>query len=275
MLTAPDIDPVAFALPAISLFGQTFQLKVHWYGLMYLLGFAGAWALGVYRASRADSGWKREEIGDLIFYAVLGVIIGGRLGHVLFYQTGYYLEHPLRVLYLWEGGMSFHGGLLGVIVAMWWYARHTHRPFFAIADFVAPLVPLGLGLGRLGNFINHELWGKVSDVPWAMVFRGAGPYPRHPSQLYEFALEGVALFAILWWYSHRPRPLGAVSGLFLLGYGVFRFLVEFVRTPDVQLGYLAFGWVTMGQILCVPMMLFGAWLLWRRSRGAGAARSTA
>lgn len=253
MLTAPDIDPVAIHLG---------PLQIHWYGLMYLIGFLGAWWLGVYRAKRPGSGWQPQEIADLLFYGALGVILGGRIGYVLFYNFSYYLEHPIEVFYIWTGGMSFHGGLLGVITAMWLYARRTKRTFFNVADFVALLTPLGLGAGRLGNFINHELWGKVTDVPWGMVFPNAGPLARHPSQLYEFSLEGVALFSILWVYARKPRPTGAVSGLFLLCYGIFRFAVEFVREPDVQLGYLAFGWVTMGQVLSLPMILLGAGILW-------------
>jgi phosphatidylglycerol:prolipoprotein diacylglycerol transferase len=238
---------------------------------MYLIGFLGAWWLGVYRAKRPGSGWRPEEIADLLFYGALGVILGGRLGYVLFYNLAYYLEHPVEMFYIWSGGMSFHGGLLGVIVAMWLYARRTQRAFFAVADFVALLTPLGLGAGRLGNFINHELWGRVTDVPWGMVFPGAGPLPRHPSQLYEFMLEGVALFIILWLYARRPRPTASVSGLFLLCYGAFRFLVEFAREPDAHLGYLAFDWVTMGQVLSLPMVLFGAGLIWwsRRKSTAG------
>ena len=262
MLHAPDIDPVAIHLG---------RIQVHWYGLMYLIGFLGAWWLGIYRAKRSGSGWRPQEIADLLFYGALGVILGGRIGYVLFYNLPYYLEHPIEVFYIWSGGMSFHGGLIGVITAMWLYGRRTQRTFFAVADFVAPLTPVGLGAGRLGNFINHELWGKVTDVPWGMVFPNAGPLPRHPSQLYEFSLEGVALFIILRVYARKPRPTGAVSGVFLLCYGIFRFLVELVREPDVQLGYLAFGWVTMGQILSLPMIFLGAWLLWwsHRKRNDG------
>ncbi len=254
-MIAPDIDPVALRLG---------PLQVHWYGLMYLIGFILAWWLGTVRAKRGSGGWRPAEMSDLIFYCALGVILGGRLGYVLFYNLAHFARHPLEIFAIWSGGMSFHGGLLGVIVAMGLYARHTRRGFFEVADFVAPLCPLGLGAGRLGNFINHELWGRASDAPWAMVFPGAGPSPRHPSQLYEFALEGVALFVIVWLYSRKPRATGAVSGLFLLGYGMFRFAAEFAREPDAHLGFLALDWVTMGQILSVPMMLFGAWLLWRK-----------
>ncbi|HEX9783990.1 MAG TPA: prolipoprotein diacylglyceryl transferase [Opitutaceae bacterium] len=259
MLTAPAIDPIAIHLG---------PLKIHWYGLMYLVGFVGAWWLGVYRARRPGSGWKPQEIGDLIFYGVIGVILGGRLGYVLFYKLNYYLANPLEVFYIWTGGMSFHGGLLGVIIAMWFYGRRTNRTFFGVADFVAPLTPLGLGAGRLGNFINHELWGRVTDVPWGMVFPSGGPLPRHPSQLYEFSLEGVALFVILWFYARTPRPPAAVSGLFLLCYGTFRLVVEFAREPDAHLGYLAFGWVTMGQVLSLPMILLGIGILWWAHRSA-------
>ena len=254
MLIAPDIDPVAISLG---------PLKVHWYGLMYLVGFVGGWWLAVRQAKRPNSGWKPEEISDLLFNIILGVILGGRLGYVLFYNLPHYLDHPLEIFYLWTGGMSFHGGLIGVILAMWYFGRKTQRAFFTVADFVAPVTPLGLGAGRLGNFINQELWGSVTTVPWGMVFQTGGPLPRHPSQLYELALEGVVLFLILSLYARKPRPMAAMSGLFLVCYGVFRFLVEFVREPDVQLGYLAFDWVTMGQILSLPMILFGGWLLWR------------
>jgi phosphatidylglycerol:prolipoprotein diacylglycerol transferase len=209
----------------------------------------------------------------VLFYIALGVIAGGRLGYVLFYNPQHYVHNPLGVLAIWSGGMSFHGGLLGVIAAMWLYGRRSGRGFWPVADFIAPLVPVGLGAGRIGNFINHELWGRVTDVPWGMVFQGAeaGPAPRHPSQLYQAGLEGLVLFTALWMYSRRSRPAGRVSGLFLVLYGVFRFAIEFVREPDAHLGYLALGWVTMGQLLSLPMVLFGAWLLWRpRSTSAPA-----
>lgn len=254
VMIAPDIDPVAVYLGPVA---------IHWYGLMYVVGFLGGWWLGVVKARRPGSGWRPEEIGDALFYIALGVILGGRLGYVLFYNFSHYVQRPLEVFFIWTGGMSFHGGLIGVCVALWFYARKTGRPFFAVTDFLAPLAPVGLGPGRIGNFINQELWGKVTDLPWGMVFRTGGPEPRHPSQLYECALEGVALFLILWFYSVRPRPMGAVSGLFMICYGAFRFAVEFVREPDAQLGYIAFGWVTMGQVLSLPMIIFGAWLMWR------------
>jgi len=260
VLHAPDIDPVALSLG---------PLKIHWYGIMYLIGFVAGWWLGVVRARRPGSVWKPVEVGDILFYIAVGVILGGRLGYVLFYKPGHYLTHPLEVFAIWDGGMSFHGGLIGVILAMAWFARQTRRRFFAVADFIAPLTPIGFGAGRFGNFINQELWGAPTDLPWGMVFRTGGNVARHPSQLYELALEGIALFAILWLYSRRPRPVGAVSGLFLLCYGLFRFAVEFVREPDAHLGYLAFGWVTMGQVLSLPMILIGAWLMWHAARPAG------
>lgn len=254
MISYPNIDPVAFALGPI---------KVHWYGLMYLIGFLGAWWLGRRRARRPSSGWHPEQVDDLIFYGALGVILGGRLGYALFYDFGNVLADPLSIFKIWQGGMSFHGGLLGVLVAMGIYARQTGKRFFQVTDFLAPLVPIGLGAGRIGNFINGELWGKVTELPWGMVFPDprAGDLPRHPSQLYEVALEGVALFIILWLFSSRPRPTMAVSGLFLLCYGLFRLAVEFVRVPDPHLGYLAFGWLTMGQVLSLPMILIGMVLL--------------
>jgi phosphatidylglycerol:prolipoprotein diacylglycerol transferase len=253
MLPYPDIDPVAFSIG---------PLKVHWYGLMYLVGFAGGWWLGRVRARRPGSGWKPEQIDDLLFYIALGVVLGGRIGYVLFYNFPTFAADPLSLFRIWEGGMSFHGGLLGVLIALWWYTRREGRPWLAVVDFIAPLVAIGLGAGRVGNFINGELWGKVTDLPWGMVFPGAGPLPRHPSQLYELLLEGVVLFTILWVFSSKPRPMGAVSGMFALFYGLFRFLVEFVREPDAHIGYLAFGWVTMGQVLSLPLIAVGIFLLW-------------
>lgn len=252
MLTYPKIDPIAFSVG---------KLKVHWYGIMYLVAFASAWWLGRLRARKPNSGWSTEQIDDIVFYCALGVVLGGRIGYTLFYNLQAFLHHPIVLFKVWEGGMSFHGGLLGVLVAIWLFNRKYRHGYWNTVDFIAPLVPLGLGAGRLGNFINGELWGKVSDVPWAMVFPGAGEQARHPSMLYEFVLEGPVLFLILWLYSSKPRPTMAVSGLFALCYGIFRFLVEFVRMPDEQLGYLAFGWVTMGQILSLPLILVGIGLI--------------
>jgi phosphatidylglycerol:prolipoprotein diacylglycerol transferase len=251
-MLAPNIDPVAISLGPI---------KIHWYGLMYVIGFLALWFLASRRAKRPDSGWTVEQVSDFVFYGALGVILGGRLGYMLFYNLPHYLAHPFDVFKVWQGGMSFHGGLIGVLLAMLYFARKTGKTFFTVADFFAPWVPIGLGLGRLGNFINHELWGRTTDGPWGMVFRDAGPLPRHPSQLYQAALEGLALFVILWLFARKPRPTASVSGLFLICYGLFRILVEFVREPDPQLGYLAFGWLTMGQVLSVPMILFGIGLM--------------
>jgi len=246
----PMIDPVALSIGPLS---------IHWYGLMYLFGFVGAWWLGRIRATRY--GWTVEQVEDLLFYGAIGVIVGGRLGSSLFYDLAYNLENPLNIFKIWQGGMSFHGGLLGVMAAFWFYARKTGKSYFEISDFIAPMVPIGLFFGRIGNFINGELWGKVSDVPWAMVFPNGGPLARHPSQLYEAGLEGVMLFLILWFYSASPKPAGAISGLFLVCYGVFRSIVELVRIPDQQYGYFAFDWLTMGQILSLPMILLGGVIL--------------
>lgn len=262
-----NIDPVALSLG---------PLKIHWYGVMYLLAFGAYWLLGSYRARQPNSGWTKDDVGDLLFYGALGVILGGRLGYLLFYDLQNVLADPSRIYRIWEGGMSFHGGLIGVIAGMAWYGRKTGRSFFQVADFVAPLVPTGLAFGRVGNFIGGELWGRCADVSWAMVFpRAPIPGPgnwqeaacqlseqaRHPSQLYQAALEGLALFALLWVYSRVPRPTKAVSGLFLIGYGVFRFAVEFFREPDAHLGFVAMGWLTMGQVLSVPLIIVGIVLM--------------
>ena len=252
MLAYPNIDPVALDLGV---------LQIHWYGLMYLVGIGGAWWLAARRLADFDPTWSKEKLSDLVFWVAMGVILGGRLGYVLFYDLPAYIADPALILQVWKGGMSFHGGLIGVLLATLWFGKRHKKSFFELMDFIAPLVPIGLGAGRIGNFINGELWGKVSDVPWAMVFPTGGPLARHPSQLYQFALEGVALFIILWAYSRKPRPTMAVSGLFALCYGIFRFIVEFVRVPDAQLGYLAFNWLTMGQVLCLPMILGGAGLM--------------
>ncbi|MDR1777789.1 MAG: prolipoprotein diacylglyceryl transferase [Desulfovibrio sp.] len=251
------VDPVAFSLGS---------LHIRWYGLMYLFGFGTGWFLGRRRAALPNSGWQAASVDDMLTCAMLGVILGGRFGYVLFYDLAAYVREPWEILRIWNGGMSFHGGLLGVIAALAIFARMRGLSFLKVTDFVAPLVPPGLFFGRIGNFINGELWGKVSDVPWAVVFPGAGSMPRHPSQLYEAGLEGLVLFVLVWTYSARPRKNGAVSGLFAAGYGVARFCVEFVRVPDSQLGYLAFGWLTMGQVLCLPLIAVGACLLWRKTQ---------
>jgi phosphatidylglycerol:prolipoprotein diacylglycerol transferase len=252
VLQHPEISPIAFSLG---------PLAVRWYGLMYLVGFATAYGLGRLRIARGGAGRvTTATLDDLLFFVVLGVILGGRLGYVLFYKPGYYLQHPAETVAVWQGGMAFHGGFLGVLLAVWWVARKHRLRWLELTDFVAPLIPLGLAAGRLGNFINGELWGRVTAVPWGMVFRGAGPDPRHPSQLYQFALEGLALFVIVWLYSSKPRPVGAVSGVFLIGYGVFRFAAEYFREPDDFLGLLALG-LSMGQWLSAPMILAGAGLL--------------
>ena len=247
-----QIDPVAFSLGPLS---------VRWYGLMYLFGFAFAMWLAGRRADAPNSGWTRNEVSDLLFYGFLGVILGGRVGYVLFYNFDLFLADPTYLFKIWTGGMSFHGGLIGVITAMIWFAHKTKRHFFTVADFVAPLIPFGLGVGRIGNFLNGELWGRITDVPWAIIFPEAGSEPRHPSQLYQFALEGVVLFIILNLFWRKNPPRGAISGMFLLFYGLFRFLVEFVRQPDSQLG-LYFQEISMGQILSTPMIIAGALMIW-------------
>jgi phosphatidylglycerol:prolipoprotein diacylglycerol transferase len=255
MFVYPEFDPVALKVG---------PLAVRWYGITYLVGFAAAWYLAKRRAARPGAPVSAVQVDDLIFYSALGVILGGRIGYMLFYGFDQIVANPLNLFRIWEGGMSFHGGLLGVIVAMWLYGRRLKRGFFEIADFAAPLVPIGLGAGRVGNFINGELWGAPTTVPWAVIVNGEA---RHPSQLYEACLEGLALFVIVWLFSAKPRPAMSVSAVFLIGYGVFRFAVEFVRLPDEHLGYLAFGWLTMGQLLTLPMLVLGLFLLWRAYSG--------
>ncbi len=252
MLTYPNIDPIALSIGPLS---------IHWYGLMYLIGFAGAWYLAMYRVKTTSTAIKPQHISDLIFYSAMGVVLGGRVGYVLFYNFDYFLQDPLWLLAIWQGGMSFHGGLLGVILSLYLYAKKLNIGFFVMTDFVAPLVPIGLGAGRIGNFIGGELWGRVTTAPWGMVFPGAGELPRHPSQLYQFGLEGITLFAILWVFSSRNRPTMVVSGMFLCLYGLFRFIVEFFRQPDAHIGFLSMGWLTMGQLLSIPMILMGIFLL--------------
>ena len=275
------VDPVAFSLG---------PLDVHWYGIMYLLAFLLFWAGGVWLASkRTWTGWNAQDVGDFLFYGMLGVVVGGRFGYVFFYGFESFLDNPLFLFRITDGGMSFHGGLIGVLVAMWWFGRRTDRSFWQVSDFVAPLAPLGLGLGRLGNFIGGELWGRFSDAPWAMIFANSvqpggwrseeleaawrtgalDHLARHPSQLYQFFGEGLCLFIVLLIYSRSPRPTAAVSGLFLIGYGCFRFVAEFFREPDEHIGFVSGEWLTMGMVLSVPMVLAGLVIMALAYRGLG------
>jgi phosphatidylglycerol:prolipoprotein diacylglycerol transferase len=261
MLIHPEINPVALQLG---------PLAVHWYGLTYLAAFGLFVWLGRLRLRHAPfvlttgpQAWKKQDVEDILFLGVMGVVLGGRLGYCLFYKPLYYAAHPLEIFAVWQGGMSFHGGMLGVIVAMLWFARSRGRHWLQVADFVAPCVPTGLAAGRLGNFINGELWGRVAspDLPWGMGCRGAGDLPRHPSQVYQFLLEGLLLFVLLWLYARKARARGQVAAIFLLGYGLFRFIAEFFREPDAHLGLLSLG-MSMGQWLCLPMMVGGLGLWW-------------
>ncbi len=249
MLNYPEFDPIIFAIGPVA---------VRWYGLMYVLGFVAAWFLANRRSKVPWSPIKPEQVDDLIFYAMVGVIVGGRLGYCIVYGWQLWLEDPLYVFKITQGGMSFHGGLVGVMTAMWLYGRKIGKGMWQITDFMAPFVPIGLGTGRVGNFINGELWGKETTVPWSFNVNGQS---LHPSQLYEALLEGLVLFVILWIFSRKERPYLAVSGMFLFWYGAFRFFVEFYRVPDADKGYILFGWVTQGQILTAPMIVLGAILL--------------
>lgn len=255
MLYFPEIDPVAIALG---------PFKVRWYGLMYLCGFSFGYLYLVKTASKQSVPFNKEQILDLIFYLAIGIILGGRIGYILFYEPGLILTEPLSLIKFWEPGRSFHAGLLGGAAVICIYAKKHKMRFLHITDYIAPAVPIGLAFGRIGNFLNAELWGRVTDVSWGVIFPYAGPYPRHPSQIYEFLLEGVLLFIILVIYSKSPRKLGAVTGMFLLLYGIFRFFVELYREPDAFLGFI-FKWLTMGQLLSIPLILIGLWLLLRKS----------
>ncbi len=265
MLTYPQIDPVALDLGF---------LQIHWYGLMYLAAFASAWWLGKYRASKPNSGWNAEQVSDMIFYGALGVVLGGRIGYIFFYNFSTLAEDPLALFRVWEGGMSFHGGLIGVAIAMLLFGRRYKKTFFETTDFVAPLIPLGYFAGRIGNFINGELWGRVTDVPWGMVFPHADMQARHPSMLYQGLLEGLVLFIILWIYTSKKRPRMAASAVVMMGFGVFRFSLEFMRQPDAHLGFVALDWVTMGQVLSIPLVLLGAvlWVIAHRKQDSSEAQ---
>ncbi len=251
MFTHPQFDPVAIHLGSFG---------IHWYGLMYLVAFLACLLLGKYQIKHKPwYGWTNTMLDDALFYGALGTILGGRIGYVLFYQFGHFLSNPLEIFAVWQGGMSFHGGFLGVLIAMYFFNKKHGQPWLKIMDFVAPLVPFGLGAGRIGNFINGELWGRATHSSYGMIFPQVDNIARHPSQLYEFALEGIALFCILWWFSRKQRPVGAISALFLIGYGSFRFLAEYTREPDSYLGLLQLG-LSMGQWLSLPMILVGIWM---------------
>jgi phosphatidylglycerol---prolipoprotein diacylglyceryl transferase len=270
MLTYPNIDPVAL---------HVYNLKIHWYGIAYILGFATAWLLALHRCRKYShpdvnllspnpnnpnfipTVFAADQISDFIFCCALGVIIGGRVGYIIFYHFSNFLASPLTLLKVWEGGMSFHGGIIGVVIGLLYFAKKTKKSFAEIADFTAPLVPIGLFFGRIGNFINGELWGRVTDMPWGMIFPHVGSWPRHPSQLYEAFFEGIVLFTFIWIYSAKPRARGKVASWFLIGYGCVRFFCEFFRAPDLAVGFVACNWLTMGQLLSLPMIIIGTWWL--------------
>jgi phosphatidylglycerol:prolipoprotein diacylglycerol transferase len=275
IVTHPGFDPVALAFGPFTIAGMTLgPFAIRWYGIMYIVAFVLVIVLGKKRArENMLTGWRAVDVDDMLYFGVFGVILGGRLGYVLFYKPMYYLAHPLEIFAVWQGGMSFHGGFIGVLVAMWFFARGRRKRWLDVMDFVAPLCPLGLAAGRIGNFINAELWGRPTNGSWGMIFPNVDNLPRHPSELYEFALEGIVLFILLWTFSKRPRPMGAVSGLFLVGYGVARFICEYAREPDDFLGYLALG-LTMGQWLSLPMIVAGVIMMAWAYRRAGRAQPT-
>ena len=248
MLVFPQFDPVAISVGPIS---------IHWYGVMYIIAFGGAWVLANYRRNKIGNHWSSEQISDLVFYGAMGAVLGGRIGSVFFYNIDRFLDDPLWLFRVWEGGMSFHGGFIGVLIAMFLYSKSINRKFWETVDFIAPCVPFGIGAGRLGNFIGGELWGRPTDAPWGMIFPHVDDLPRHPSQLYEIALEGIVLFIIIWWFSSASKPRMAVSGTFAILYGSFRFFIEFFREPDLHIGFIAFDWLTMGQLLSLPMVIVG------------------
>lgn len=256
MLTYPHLNPIALTLGPV---------QIHWYGVMYILGFICAWIIAKHQTQKLKLHWSTEQISDLIFYAAVGIIIGGRLGYMFFYNFYDWLSHPFLVFKIWQGGMSFHGGLIGALIGLVYVAKHQHRQILEVTDFTAPLVPLGLATGRFGNFINGELWGRPTSMPWGMIFPGAGPEPRHPSQLYELGLEGLLLFIVLFLYTQKRRPTGYPTAFFLMGYSLLRFTVEFFREPDAHLGFVIGDWLSMGQILCIPMFISG-FIIWYFNR---------
>ena len=253
MLTYPSINNIAIQIGSI---------KIYWYGILYLISFALAWWLAKVRSKKLNYHWDNEIISDFIFYCAIGVIVGGHLGYIVFYNLSGLLNDPWFIFKIWQGGMSFHGGLIGVVIALALLARKMKLPYIKMIDFATPLTPLGLALGRVGNFINSELWGRVTTVPWGMISQNGGSLPRHPSQLYEAFAEGIVLFIIIWVYSSKPRPRGTTSGLFLCCYGIIRFVCEFFREPDLHLGFIASNWFTMGQLLSLPMIAIGTYMIW-------------